>query len=131
MNTRRVTYWATTLLSVLALGAGGVLDLLHAPPVMEALHHLGYPAYVATLLGGWKHLGVAALLAPGAPRLKEWAYAGFFFDLSGAAISHAASGDPAESVVTPLVLLALVMASWALRTAPVAAAPPLAVSSRG
>ena len=60
-------------------------------------------------------LGAAAVLAPRLPRLKEWAYAGMVFDLTGAARSHAAVGDAAAKVVTPLVLLALVVASWALR----------------
>jgi uncharacterized membrane protein YphA (DoxX/SURF4 family) len=77
--------------------------------------HLGYPAYVATLIGVWKLLGAVAIVAPGFPRIKEWAYAGMFFDLTGASVSHAASGDPLGNVLTPLFVLAIVLASYALR----------------
>ncbi|APR82784.1 Hypothetical protein A7982_08133 [Minicystis rosea] len=115
MNTRTIGYWAATGLAVFAFAAGGVSDLLHAPPVMESLNQLGYPAYVATLLGLWKVLGAIAIVAPRFPRLKEWAYAGMFFDLSGAALSHAMKGDPAARVIVPLFLLAIVMVSWLLR----------------
>ena len=97
-----------------AMAASGVADLVHAPPMVESMSHLGYPLFVATLLGIWKLLGVGALLIPGAPRLKEWAYAGFAFELTGAAFSHAAVGDGVGQVVTPLVVLALGLASWKL-----------------
>ena len=82
----------------------------------ENMTHLGYPAYVAGLIGFWKVAGAAAILAPGTPRLEEWAHAGMFFDLTGAAYSHASSGDPAGNILTPIVLLGLVAASWALRS---------------
>jgi hypothetical protein len=71
--------------------------------------------YFATLLSTWKLLGVIAIVAPGFPRLKEWAYAGFVFDLTGAAISQAAVGHGAIEIITPLAFLGLVLASWALR----------------
>ena len=126
MNKRQIAYWITTALASLAFFAGGFSDLFGAAAVVEGLRHLGYPAYFATILGVWKVLGAAALLAPVPPRLKEWAYAGMFFDLTGAAASHAFVGDGAGPVLTPLVVLGLVMASWALRpsqaSAPVAAA---------
>jgi uncharacterized membrane protein YphA (DoxX/SURF4 family) len=83
--------------------------------MVVVMRALGYPLYFLTILGTWKVLGAAALLAPRLPRLKEWAYAGIFFDLTGAAISHAFSGDPAGKVATPLVFLLLAGASWALR----------------
>src|SRR5206468_7145048 len=85
--------------------------------VAETMHHLGYPLYFASILGFWKLAGAIAIVAPGFPRLKEWAYAGFFFDLTAAAVSRAAVGDSAADVIAPLVFLALVMASWALRPA--------------
>jgi uncharacterized membrane protein YphA (DoxX/SURF4 family) len=78
--------------------------------------HLGYPAYFMTILGFWKVLGGAAILLPGFPLLKEWAYAGMIFDLAGASASHVASGDVAFHILTPLVLAVLVVASWALRS---------------
>jgi hypothetical protein len=99
---------------------------------------LGYPLYFMTILGAWKVLGGAVILAPGLPRLKEWAYAGIVFDLTGAALSHAFAGDPAAKLVNPLILTGIALASWALRptsrrlpspavaTAPVAERQPVA-----
>jgi uncharacterized membrane protein YphA (DoxX/SURF4 family) len=113
---RRVGYWVSTGLVALAFAFGGFADLSRSPDMLAGFAHLGYPAYLLGLLGVWKLLGAAAVLAPGTPRLKEWAYAGMFFDLTGAAYSHAASGDSAGRVLTPLVLLALVAVSWALRS---------------
>ncbi|HEY1905775.1 MAG TPA: DoxX family protein [Myxococcaceae bacterium] len=114
---RTTLYWIFTGLLAAVLVLGGVMDILRAPPVVQTIVALGYPTYVATLLGVWKLLGAAAVVSPGLPRLKEWAYAGIFFDLSGAAVSHAASGDLASKVAVPVVLLAIAAASWALRPA--------------
>ena len=116
-RTKKTLYWTSTGLSALALAGIGAADLAHAPKMLEGLAHLGYPPYFATILGAWKLLGVAAILAPGLPRLKEWAYAGLFFTLTGAAMSHAASGDPAGNVLFPLVILGVIATSWALRPA--------------
>jgi hypothetical protein len=115
MNKRTIGYWMATGLIALAFLAGGAFDVSGAAEVTAGLAHLGYPAYFATLLGGWKLLGAFALVAPGLPRLKEWAYAGIAFDLTGAAFSHAAVGDGAAKVLVPLVLLGIAVASWALR----------------
>jgi uncharacterized membrane protein YphA (DoxX/SURF4 family) len=115
MNARNVGYWVSTGLVAVAFGLGGVMDLSGSPQVVASITHLGYPVYLAGLLGVWKLLGAIAVLAPGNARLKEWAYAGMFFDLTGAAYSHTASGDPAGAVLTPLIVLGLVAASWALR----------------
>jgi uncharacterized membrane protein YphA (DoxX/SURF4 family) len=114
---RTVPYWITTGLVIVAFLAGGIGDLSHSAMAVEALNQLGYPLYVATLLGAWKVLGAIAVAAPRLPRLKEWAYAGMAFDLTGAAVSHAASGDPVAKIATPLVVLGVVIASWALRPA--------------
>jgi hypothetical protein len=84
---------------------------------MATLHHLAYPAYFALLLGAGKLAGAIVITAPGLPRLKEWAYAGFFFDLTAAAVSRAAVGDGAADIIAPLGFLALALASWALRPA--------------
>ncbi|WP_312029612.1 DoxX family protein [Paenibacillus sedimenti] len=89
--------------------------ITHGEHQIEVLSGLGYPAYLATILGLWKLLGVIAIVIPRFPRLKEWAYAGFFFELSGAALSHAFSGEGPALIAQPLVFLALVIASWALR----------------
>jgi uncharacterized membrane protein YphA (DoxX/SURF4 family) len=115
MKIRTIGYWAVTGVSALAFAAGGAMDLAHSPDVIAGMSHLGYPAYFATILGTWKLLGAIALLVPRFPRVKEWAYAGMFFDLTGAALSHAAVGDAAPKILTPLFLLAVVAASWALR----------------
>jgi uncharacterized membrane protein YphA (DoxX/SURF4 family) len=84
-------------------------------PILESLSRLGYPGYFASIVGIWTVLGAVALVVPGAPRIKEWAYAGFAFLLSGAAVSHAVSGDGLTEVLIPLILLGVVLASAALR----------------
>src|SRR5258706_7117371 len=119
MNTKPklIGYWLTTGLFAAAFLAAGAAELAGAPSAVTATVALGYPAYVLTILGLWKILSVPALLAPRLPRLKERAYAGIFFDLTGAAASHAFSGDSAAKIATPLVLLLLAGASWALRPA--------------
>ena len=117
MDKRKVGYWVSTALLVPPFLLGGVLDIMAPPDVVQTLSHLGYPAYFAPLIGIWKVLGVIALLVPRFPRLKEWAYAGFIFDTTGAAVSHAASGDPAVNVIVPMVIAGVVMLSWWLRPA--------------
>jgi len=114
---KRNAYWVTTVLVVLAFVVGGITDLKGGDDIREGMAHLGYPVVVATILGIWKLLGAAAVAAPGLPRLKEWAYAGMLFDLTGAAISHASAGDGIGKIATPIAILAIVMASWALRPA--------------
>lgn len=115
MKKNTIFYWVATGLTAFAIGFGGVMDLLKPPDMVATMAHLGYPAYLMTLLGIWKVLGAGAILAPGLPRVKEWAYAGIAFDLTGAAFSHAASGDGAGPTITPLVVLAIAAASWYLR----------------
>jgi uncharacterized membrane protein YphA (DoxX/SURF4 family) len=79
------------------------------------MEHLGYPGYFTTIIGVWYVLGGVALLIPRFPRLKEWAYAGLVFIYTGAVASHLAVGDPAVTVVAPLIFAGLVAASWAMR----------------
>jgi uncharacterized membrane protein YphA (DoxX/SURF4 family) len=114
---KNIAYWATTILGPASFVIGGVLNLTQTEQVVSVMTHLGYPAYFASILGIWKLLGAIAIVMPRFPRLKEWAYAGFFFDLTAAAVSHAAVGDSAVDIAMPLVFLALVLASWALRPA--------------
>jgi uncharacterized membrane protein YphA (DoxX/SURF4 family) len=114
---KNIAYWTATVLGPTSFVIGGALSLSQSDQVVSGLNHLGYPAYFATILGVWKLLGAIAITAPGLPRLKEWAYAGFVFDLTAAAISHASVGDTTGDIVAPLVFLALVLASWALRPA--------------
>jgi hypothetical protein len=115
---RDVIYWIATLLAATAFVVPGILNLVHAPHMVQDMAHLGYPSYFPTILGAWKVLGALAIVLPGRPRLKEWAYAGMVFDLTGAAISRAVIGDGALMVLVPLVIAAIVGTSWALRPAP-------------
>lgn len=117
MTRKTIAYWAATAIAAFVFLSGGAADLLRPAPVVEGMTHLGYPPYFMLVLGAWKVLGGAAVLAPRFPRVKEWAYAGMFFDLSGASASHAAVGDPLVKVVTPVLILLVVIASWALRPA--------------
>jgi len=114
---RAIAYWATTVFGPASFVVGGVLGVTHDPQLMSTLQHLGYPPYFAAISGTWKILGAIAVVVPGFPRVKEWAYAGFFFELTAAAASRAFVGDSAADIVAPLGFLALVVASWALRPA--------------
>jgi hypothetical protein len=125
MTTRRATYAITTALAVLAFAGSGLANLLHATHVAEDMSHLGYPAYFMTILGTWKVLGALAVSAPGFGRLKEWAYAGMMFDLTGAAASRAAMTDGPKMVVVPLVIAVVVAVSWATRPASRSLGAPL------
>lgn len=117
MKTRSIVYWVTTGLVALSFVFGGITDLAKGEDMVKGMAHLGYPAYLLTLLGIWKVLGAIALVAPGTGRLKEFAYAGILFDLTGAAFSHAASGDPPANTITPLVILAIAAVSYVFRPA--------------
>jgi hypothetical protein len=121
MKAKLIFYWITTGLIALETFAGGVMDLMHGrtnlfsgPLVTGIVTILGYPLYLLTILGIWKLPGAIVLVTPRFLRVKEWAYAGIFFELSGAAASQAVVGHKTD-VVAPLVLLALTVASWALR----------------
>ena len=117
MSARSAGYWTATTLTALAFLSGGAAYLSGVDEPVRGMAALGYPAYFVTLLGIWKLLGGLAILAPRLPRLKEWAYAGIAFDLTGAAVSHVAMGHPAAKVIVPLVVLGIAAASWALRPA--------------
>jgi len=110
-----IAYWVTTILGPTSFVIGGSLFVLHNQSQVDTLAKLGYPEYLLTILGIWKLLAIIAILVPRFPRLKEWAYAGFFFELSGATLSHLLNGDGFALAAQPLLFLVLVMASWALR----------------
>ena len=119
MKAKNIAYWTTTGLVAFFIGSGGVAQMaqFHANP-RGVVPVLGYPMYFFAILGFWKVLGAIAILVPRFPRLKEWAYAGIFFDLTGAAASCAAVGGYgvyAFHVIAPLVIAGLTVASWALR----------------
>jgi DoxX-like family len=93
MRTETVKYWVATGFVVTVMTVSGVLAVTHAPPMMRALAHLGYPPYFSNLLGIAKLLGVGILLVPGFIKLKEWAYVGFGITIISASYSHLLSGD--------------------------------------
>lgn len=114
----KIIFWISTGLLVVAMLNSGLIQLLKIKAALydvTAMTHLGYPMYFLTILGVWKILGVGALLIPKLPLLKEWAYAGFFFTLSGAAISHIAVGDSASEWTISLFLLSMTIVSWYFR----------------
>jgi hypothetical protein len=96
---------------------GGVLQLLGVQTTVDGIVRLGYPAYIIPALGLAKILAILAITWPGLPRLKEWAYAGIFFNMLGATVSHVATGDETGMVFTTATIAALTLASWALRPA--------------
>jgi DoxX-like family len=114
----KIIYWIATIWLALGMAATGIGQLLSAKAGqggVDMVTHLGYPVYLVTILGIWKILGVVALLVPKFPVLKEWAYAGFFFVMTGALFSHITVGDPVSSLLPSLLLLILVAVSWYFR----------------
>ena len=114
-RSRTMVYWIATALLAAEFALGGIWDLLRIPYVRTIMAHLGYPSYFAVFMGMWKVPGSVVLVLPRVPRLKEWAYAGMMFEMTGAVFSHAAVGDGAFAVSVPLLLLGFIAASWALR----------------
>jgi DoxX-like family len=122
MKAKLIIYWLTTTFIALETLAGGFVDLTRGrtnvfsgPFVVDVVTHLGYPVYVLAILGVWKIPGAIVLLLPRLPRLKEWAYAGIIFELTGAIASWLFTGDRAGQFIAPLILAVLAMTSWALR----------------
>ncbi|MNK59544.1 hypothetical protein D3C87_786570 [compost metagenome] len=113
----KIIYWIATVWLALGMTATGIVQLLKMKEETAMMAHLGYPLYFLTLLGIWKILGVIAVLIPKFPLLKEWAYAGFFFAMSGAVFSHLAMGDAAKDLFGPVLLLVLTATSWYFRPA--------------
>jgi len=113
----KIIYWIFTLWLSLGMVSTGLVQLMKTKEEADMFTHLGFPLYFLTIMGVSKMLGVIAVLIPRFPLLKEWAYAGFFFSMSGALISHLWMGDPMNEVFPPLLLLALTMISWYFRPA--------------
>jgi hypothetical protein len=112
----KIIYWIATIWLALGMLSTGIVQLFNVKAEMDFVTNLGYPPYVLTILGAWKILGVIAILLPKFPLLKEWAYAGFFFSMSGAAFSHIAAGTVHE-IFPSLLLLMLTIVSWYFRPA--------------
>ena len=119
-----IIYWGSTIWLASGMLATGTLQLFKAeaegavaPPGVYGITQLGYPIYFLTILGVWKILGVVTVLIPKFPLLKEWAYAGFFFAMSGAVFSHIASSNSVNEIIPSLLLLVLTVVSWYFRPA--------------
>ena len=113
----KIVYWISTAWLSLGMLSSGLVQLLHVEDEVAFILALGYPDYFLTILGIWKILGVIATLIPKLALLKEWAYAGFFFAMSGAVFSHIAAGDPVNELFPSLLLLVLTLVSWYFRPA--------------
>jgi len=118
MRGKSIAYWTTTILVAFFISGGVTQVAQYLANPHGTVPELGYPTYFFAILGVWKVLGAIAILVPRFPRLKEWAYAGIFFDLTGAAASCAAVGGYGAygfHVIAPLIIAGITVASWALR----------------
>lgn len=115
----RIIFWIATIWLSLGMLSTGAVQLFKlkgdGPGSPESMTNLGYPAYFVMLLGIAKVSGVVVLLIPGSPLLKEWAYAGFFFIMSGAVYTHVAAGNSISEIFPSLLLLILTVVSWYFR----------------
>ena len=114
----KIIYWIATVWLALGMISTGAVQLLKAKDGQggaDMITHLGYPVYILTLLGIWKILGTITVLIPKFPLLKEWAYAGFFFMMTGALFTHVAAGNSMSEMIPSLLLLTLTLASWYFR----------------
>ena len=112
-----IWYWIITGLLSFSIFSGGLAQALQLPDVLKGFKPLDYPNYFISLIGIWKMLGIIAILVPGFKLLKEWAYAGLFFTMTGAVISHIGSNDIKPQIIAPVVLAAFTVLSWYLRPA--------------
>ncbi|WP_407478602.1 DoxX family protein [Elizabethkingia meningoseptica] len=112
---RKIIYWIFTLWMALGMASTAIVQLLKSKDELANFTNLGYPSYLMTIIGVWKLLGVFAILIPGRLLLKEWAYAGFFFVMSGAVISHLIVGDTISRTFPAVLLFVLVIISWYFR----------------
>ena len=112
---KKIIYWISTLWLALGMTSTAIVQLIKPEEEIARTTRLGYPLYLLTILAVWKLFGVVAVLIPKYPLLKEWAYAGFFFAMSGAAISHIFIADPLGEIFPSVLLLILTLVSWYLR----------------
>lgn len=113
----KIIYWTATIFLSIGMLAGGTQQILQIGGYNEIVTKLGYPLYLLSIIGTWKILGVIAILIPKFPLVKEWAYAGFFFVMSGAFISHLTAGQPFTEAIPSLTLLIITVISWYFRPA--------------
>ena len=115
IKSRTLFYWITTIVSAIAFIVPGIGNVIHLPHFVSDMTHLGYPGYFLTIFGIWKIFGAIAIIIPGFKRLKEWAYAGMIFDLTGASYSRISSHDEVIMAVVPILITCVVFTSWFLR----------------
>jgi len=111
----KIIYWIATIWLSLGMVSTGIVQLIKMDEEVDKIAQLGYPAYFLTILGIWKLMGVIAILSPKFHLIKEWAYAGFFFAMTGAVFSHLAVGDAAIEFFGPILLIVLTVISWYFR----------------
>jgi hypothetical protein len=111
----KIIYWVATVWLALGMASTGMVQILRMEEETQKMKALGYPMYFLTIIGGWKLLGVVAILLPKYPLVKEWSYAGFFFVVTGAIFTHLAVGDKAVEYFGPALLLMLTVVSWYFR----------------
>jgi DoxX-like family len=113
----KIIYWVATVWLALGMTSTGIVQLLHVKADTEFIIKLGYPEYFLNILGFSKLLGVIAMFVPKTPLVKEWAYAGFFFTMSGALYSHFVMGSAIGDIFPPILLIVLIVTSWYFRPA--------------
>ncbi|HEX2845213.1 MAG TPA: DoxX family protein [Chitinophagaceae bacterium] len=113
----KIIYWISTIWLALGMVSTGIVQLFRVKKDVDFIIQMGYPDYFLTIIGAWKILGAVAVLIPKFTLLKEWAYAGFFFIMSGAVFSHIASGNSMNEIFPAVLLLALTVISWYFRPA--------------
>jgi uncharacterized membrane protein YphA (DoxX/SURF4 family) len=113
-----IIYWISTILLSVGMLLSGLAQIFHTQAMVDLVTPLGYPLYFLYIIGTWKVLGVIAILVPRFKLLKEWAYAGFFFVMTGALVSHLASGDDSlKGIIGPFFQTVFIILSWYFRPA--------------
>lgn len=117
-KTKLIIYWIATALLAFGMLGSGLAQLFHAKEMIDLIVPLGYPLYFLSIIGVWKILGVIIILIPRFKLAKEWTYAGFFFLMTGALVSHLASGDDSlKGIIGPFMQTVFIILSWYFRPA--------------
>ena len=112
-----ITYWIATIFLSFGMLGSGFSQIFHIKAMVDLVTPLGYPLYFLTIIGVWKVLAVIAILLPGFKLLKEWAYAGLFFVMTGALFSHLAHGvHEVKEIIGPIMQTIFIILSWYFRT---------------
>jgi uncharacterized membrane protein len=112
-----IIYWVATGLMAFGMLQSGIQQIFHTQGMIDIIVHVGYPLYFLNIIGAWKILGVIAILIPRFKLVKEWAYAGLFFAMTGAVASHLAVGDGVKEIIGPFMQTVFIVVSWYFRPA--------------